>query len=147
MTLKEIVDLAKPLKNDSETAYKERVVKSAEALMRIGIKPDSKLSLRESVEEVLNQLREKEIKLNGHVRTKEEILEEIKEVDARLNELREQDPELYGRNPSKQQILEEIEMTNQEIAQLEREQAQVAERIAMIRAKQSSSSSSSSKSR
>jgi uncharacterized protein (DUF3084 family) len=134
MTLKEIVDLAKPLKNDSETAYKERVVKSAEALMRLGIKPDSKSSLLESVEGFSSQRREKEIELYGHVRTKEEILEEIKEVDARLNELREQDPELYDRNPSKQQILEEIEMTNQEIAQLEREQAQVAERIAMIRA-------------
>jgi uncharacterized protein (DUF3084 family) len=134
MTLKEIVDLAKPLKNDSETAYKERAVKSAEALMRLGIKPDSKSSLLESVEGFSSQRREKEIELYGHVRTKEEILEEIKEVDARLNELREQDPELYDRNPSKQQILEEIEMTNQEIAQLEREQAQVAERIAMIRA-------------
>ena len=134
MTLKEIVDLAKPLKNDSETAYKERVVKSAEALMRLGIKPDSKSSLLESVEGFSSQRREKEIELYGHVRTKEEILEEIKEVDARLNELREQDPELYDKNPSKQQILEEIEMTNQEIAQLEREQAQVAERIAMIRA-------------
>ena len=134
MTLKEIVDLAKPLKNDSETAYKERAVKSAEALMRLGIKPDSKSSLLESVEGFSSQRREKEIELYGHVRTKEEILEEIKKVDARLNELREQDPELYDRNPSKQQILEEIEMTNQEIAQLEREQAQVAERIAMIRA-------------
>jgi chromosome segregation ATPase len=102
--------------------------------MRLGIKPDSKSSLLESVEGFSSQRREKEIELYGHVRTKEEILEEIKEVDARLNELREQDPELYDRNPSKQQILEEIEMTNQEIAQLEREQAQVAERIAMIRA-------------
>ncbi|MFM8293711.1 MAG: hypothetical protein ACKN9E_04090 [Microcystaceae cyanobacterium] len=88
----------------------------------------------ESVEEFLAQRREKEIELYGHVRTKEEILEEIKEVDARLNELREQDPELYDRNPSKQQILEEIETTNQEIAQLEQKREQVAKRIAVIRA-------------
>lgn len=134
MTLKEIVDLAKPLKNNSETAYKERVLKSAKSLIQLGIRPDSKSGLLESFEEFLAQRREKEIELYGHVRTKEEILEEIKEVDDRLNELREQDPELYDRNPSKQQILEEIETTNQEIAQLEQEQAQIAKRIAMIRA-------------
>jgi uncharacterized protein (DUF3084 family) len=136
MTLKQLLDLAKPQKTGSKEpySYKERVIKGAESLIQLGIRPDSKSSLLESVEEFLAQRREKEIELYGHVRTKEEILEEIKEVDDRLNELREQDPELYDRNPSKQQILEEIQMTNQEIAQLEQEQAQIAKRIAMIRA-------------
>ena len=136
MTLKEIVDLAKPQKTGSKKpyGYKERVIKGAESLVELGIRPDGRSTLLESVEEFLAQRREKEIELYGHVRTKEEILEEIKEVDARLNELREQDPELYDRNPSKQQILEEIETTNQEIAQLEQKREQVAKRIAMIRA-------------
>ncbi|MFM7579476.1 MAG: hypothetical protein ACKO5Q_21400, partial [Microcystaceae cyanobacterium] len=114
--------------------YKARVIKGAQSLVELGIRPDGRSTLLESVEEFLAQRREKEIELYGHVRTKEEILEEIKEVDARLNELREQDPELYDRNPSKQQILEEIETTNQEIAQLEQKREQVAKRIAVIRA-------------
>lgn len=116
--------------------YKENVVKAAEILMRIGIKPDSSSSLRDSVEEVLNKLTKEEINLYGQIPTKEQILEEIKEKDALLHELREQDPELYDQTPSKQQILEAIKKNDREIAQLELKKAQIKEKIALIKAKQ-----------
>lgn len=94
MTFKELADLAQFPKNWSEKTYREAVAKATETLIQIGIKPDSSSSLRDSVEEVLNELKNKEIEFYGQIPTKEQILEEIKETDAEIAKLEQEKAEI-----------------------------------------------------
>lgn len=58
-------------------------------------------------------------------------------VESILQTLQDKEIELYGRKISKQEIIEEIKLFEQKIAELEREKAEIEQRIANIKAQSS----------
>ncbi|EAZ90221.1 hypothetical protein [Crocosphaera chwakensis] len=94
MNLQKLLKLDRFQQNKSEKAYKESVVETVEALVRVGITPDDSCSLSESVERVLSELTDKETELYGQIPTKEEIEAEIKKTDKEIEGLEQEKSEI-----------------------------------------------------
>ncbi|WP_013334235.1 hypothetical protein [Gloeothece verrucosa] len=87
MSVKELLNLKKPQDYPSKEAYKQDVLKAVELLIRLGINESGSADLKSSIESVTQKLQEDEEQIHGKKRSKQEILEDLKQVNSEITEL------------------------------------------------------------
>ncbi|HAC65973.1 MAG TPA: hypothetical protein DCF68_21185 [Cyanothece sp. UBA12306] len=94
MTLTDILNFSQKRQYTSEEAYREDVLKAVKLLKEFGVGNDPSQDLKTSVESIVEELHQDEIKRYGKKLSKEEIKEELRSVEAEIAALEQEEAEI-----------------------------------------------------
>jgi hypothetical protein len=87
MNIIDALNLKKPQDYPSREAYKQDVLKAVQVLVRLGIMDAPPTDLTGSIDSILEKLQEDELAIYGRKRSKQEIIEDLKQVNSEIAEL------------------------------------------------------------